>query len=464
MLHYLLKRLLLALPVLWLLATVVFLLSRLLPGSFASERILQESGGFYSKSSEESRQAAYREYLRKTGQDLPLFYFTVSASPEPDTLHLIYPETEQQLLKELSWRYGHWPAVATYYQHLKMFARVAPQAGDASYKEALETLLTQTAPEQIIASTTELVETASPGIAREAALALKIRAKQLLQHQQQARYLLPSIHWHGVENQYHQWLTSVLRGSLGTSFRSGRPVHEVLLEAISNTWWLLLTSIVLAFLVALELSILMVRRKGEKWRKAVLPWLFLLDSIPAFVLALLLLVLLASPSFLQLFPVYGMGYYTSNGGTWSQRLSQQVQYMALPTLCLLLVNIPYLTNQCYRAIAAAAGSDYARTARAKGLSEQQVIRRHVLRNALLPVITILSDALPALVAGTVVIETVFAIPGTGRLLVESVLARDYPIIVAIVLIVAVFKVLSHLLADLGYGLADPRIRYSRTAS
>jgi peptide/nickel transport system permease protein len=173
-----------------------------------------------------------------------------------------------------------------------------------------------------------------------------------------------------------------------------------------------------------------------------------------------LLVLLASPAFLQLFPVYGMGYYSPVSLTWFQAISQWLQFMALPMLCLVLANLPYLTNQFYHALAAVASQDYIRTARAKGLSEGAVIRKHMLRNALLPVITLLSDFLPALVAGAVIIETIFAIPGIGRLLIDSVLARDYPVIVGIVIIIAVFKLLAHLLSDMLYALADPRIRHT----
>lgn len=251
----------------------------------------------------------------------------------------------------------------------------------------------------------------------------------------------------------------MVKGNWGISLRDGRPVSHVLYEAIVNTWWLLLASMIIASLLAIELALLMVRRKGRKWRRITLPSLFLLDSVPVFVLAILLLVLLASPAFLQLFPVYGMGYHTASELSLSERFSQRLQYMALPMICLVLANLPYLTNQFYQALKTSYGQDYTRTAYAKGLSEPLVIRRHLLRNALLPVITLLSDFLPALVAGAVIIETIFAIPGVGRLLVDAVLARDYPVIVGIVVIIALFKLLSHLLADLLYHVADPRLRH-----
>lgn len=354
---YLLKRLLLAIPALWVLITVVFMLSRLLPGSFGAERILHSGGGYYSKSSETDRQAAYQEYIKKTGLDLPLFYYSVA----PVTQHT-------------------------------------------------------------------------------------------------ALFLLPRVSWHGGQNQYHQWLLRVLHGDLGQSYKSSRPVADVLLEAVENTWWLLLCSMLITFLLALELSIQMVKKKGSRLRRVLLPALFILDSIPPFVLALLLLVLLANPDFIQLFPVFGMGYYAPQELSLLQELAQWAFYMALPLLSLVLFNLPYLTTQIYNSISAAMQADFTRTARAKGLAEAAVIRRHAVRNSLLPVITIVSDFIPALVTGTLIVETVFAVPGIGRLLLDAVLSRDYPVLTGIVLVIAAFRIAAYLLSDLAYSWADPRLR------
>lgn len=350
---YLLKRLLLAVPALWALATTVFLLSRLLPGTLGSERILQNGGGYYSKGTAEDRQEAYQDYIKRTGQDLPQFYFSVTPSTEP---------------------------------------------------------------------------------------------------------LLPDFGWHGSRNQYHRWLLGVLRGDLGASYRSSQPVTGVMLEAVGNTLWLLVCSMLFTFVLALEFSILMAGRRGGRLRKVLLPFLFVIDSIPPFVLALLLLVLLANPGFLQLFPVFGMGYYIPQELSLWEELLQWAYFMALPMLSLVIFNLPYLTSQMYSSISSAMQTDYVRTARAKGLDEETVIRRHAVPNSLLPIITIVSDFIPALVTGTLIVETVFAVPGIGRLLIDAVLSRDYPVLTGIVLMIAVFRVVAYLLADLAYAWADPRTR------
>jgi peptide/nickel transport system permease protein len=457
MLQYLLKRIVLAIPALWLIATLIFLLSRLMPGAYGSQ-IVEIEGGFYSKGDAASRENTYRQFLRKTGQDLPLFYFSLSPQPEPDTLHLIYPASKRHFLKRLSWQYGDWPSVAAFYKSLRIVQQEMTASQKTQLSPYLQIMYQEPEPQQLSEAVAAMARVLPKQVLQKSQLPQHTAA--LLDGRSQYAYLLPSLHWHGTANQYHRWLTGLAKGEFGTSYRDSRKVTTILAEAVSNTWWLLVFSMIVATLLALELAVLMIRKKGRTWRKLILPSLFLLDSVPLFVLAMLLLVLLASPAFLQLFPVYGMGYYSAAELNWLQAGSQWLQFMALPLLCLILANLPYLTNQFYHALSATARQDYVRTARAKGLSESKVIRRHMLRNALLPVITLLSDFLPALVAGAVVIETIFAIPGIGRLLIDSVLARDYPVIMGIVVLVAIFKLLAHLLADLLYALADPRIRHA----
>ncbi|WP_299985536.1 ABC transporter permease [uncultured Pontibacter sp.] len=450
------RRLLLAIPTLWFIASAIFLLSKLMPGAFGSTSLGQQEAGYYSRSDVASREHNYRQFLEATGQDLPLFYFSITSAALPDTLHRVFPERDRTFLKKLSWQYGNPMAATRFFRSLKEFEKALSDTERLQVQQHIFSIYSHQEHAELRQALSGIAQQlpARSAITSE----LVVKGDTLMTDSSSYTYLLPSLQWHGSQNQYHRWIAGMLKGSLGTSLRDGRPVTIVLGEAVGNTWWLLLASIVVAALLALEMAILMIRRSGRIWRSTLLPSLFLLDSVPLFVLAMLLLVLLASPAFLQLFPVYGMGYYSAYDQNWLQQTGQWLQFMALPMICLVLANLPYLTNQFYQAMSGVAGQDYIRTARAKGLSEHRVIRRHMLRNALLPVITLLSDYLPALVAGAVIVETIFAIPGVGRLLIDTVLARDYPVIVGIVVIAAVFRLLSHLLSDLLYALVDPRIR------
>ncbi|WP_347158608.1 ABC transporter permease [Pontibacter chitinilyticus] len=457
MLYYLLKRLLFALPVLWLLATLVFILSKLLPGFYGAESILQEgSSSYYAKSSSQHRARVYQEYLHRTGQDLPLFYFSVTSSVDlPDSVIKSIPERERQWVQRLAWETGSWKDAVAYQRTWSLLR----QSADSNQSKSvvayfLQEGLTTDASNRIALATKLQKQMPTSTLA----LDLLRQTRELQPRSISLQYLLPSFHWHGLANQYQHWLTGILKGDFGSSLRDNAAVTSILLEACSTTFFILLVSMLLTVLLALELSIKLVQPSGMKWRKVLLPVLFVLDSIPAFVLALLLLVLFASPAFLQLFPVYGLGFVATDQN-WLAHMADVIPYMILPICCLSLAHLPYLVTQFYSALADAAGMEYTRTARAKGLPDARVIRKHVLRNALLPMITLLSDFLPGLVAGAVVVELIFAIPGMGRLLITSVQARDYPVIVAIVLVVAMLKVLSHVLADLCYAYADPRIRY-----
>jgi peptide/nickel transport system permease protein len=271
------------------------------------------------------------------------------------------------------------------------------------------------------------------------------------------RPFLPVVFWHGTDNQYHAWLGQLVQGDLGASYRDRQPVSTILGEAIGNTLLLLGLSLFVTFFISIELALALMAKGGRRWRAPVLSLLFILDSIPLFIIALLLLVFLAGTGYLSWFPLFGLGYAPPDTTVW-EALARRLYHLVLPGLCLVLSGMPYVTTTLYRVMQEVAGSAFIMTARAKGLSARVVLRRHVLRNAVLPLITLFTGFLPSLISGALVVEVIFAIPGTGRLLADSVLARDYPVVLGLVLVVATLKAASHLLADFLYFSADPRTR------
>ncbi|MGY2131472.1 ABC transporter permease [Hymenobacter sp. HD11105] len=260
--------------------------------------------------------------------------------------------------------------------------------------------------------------------------------------------------WHGSGNQYHQWLQKALRGDLGTSYRNGQAVTTVLGEALRFTLPLTATAALLAAGLAVAMALWLVRG-GPAF---LLNVLYGLDALPLFVVALGLLLLFANPDLLPLFPAYGLGQLSQENVPWITQLSTYLYYSTLPLASLVLVKLPSLVVQLHDALRHELGANYATTARAKGLSALQVTTRHALRNALLPVITLLTDLLPALVAGAVVVEVIFALPGMGRLLAESAASHDFPVLVGGVLLIALTRLIGLVVADALYFLADPRIR------
>ncbi|RZK24699.1 MAG: ABC transporter permease [Hymenobacter sp.] len=264
-------------------------------------------------------------------------------------------------------------------------------------------------------------------------------------------------HWHGTHNQYHHWFVGLLHGHLGFSFRDGQPVGPRLRAALAYTLPLTAAAALVATLSALGLGLALAsgpladRQLG--WRALLHSLLTGLQSLPVFTLALGLLFLFANPDLLNILPASSLpsDASTVSPGTYLVEL-------ALPLATLVLAVLPELTLPLAAALHHELRADYTTTARAKGLATRQLVRRHVLPNALLPLLTSLAGLLPTLLAGTVVVETVFSLPGTGRLLAEAAASHDYPVVVAGVLLVAAVRLLSLALADVLYTLADPRIR------
>jgi len=267
----------------------------------------------------------------------------------------------------------------------------------------------------------------------------------------------PQWQWHGTHNQYHQWVRQLLRGNLGRSYRDGQPVIALLATALTYTLPLTtlaaICSILLALWLATRLSVY------QQLRPHALRLLYALDALPLFVLALLLLLLFANPDMLAWFPAYGLGEASEVTDTsFFTRVGTLLYYLTLPLICLTLVNLPHLVVQLDAALQHERQAAYAATARAKGAPEKQVVRRHILRNALLPSLAQLTDLLPALVAGAVIVEVIFALPGVGRLLAEAAASHDYPVVLGGVLLTALVRLLAQFLTDGLYLVADPRIR------
>ncbi|WP_162910867.1 ABC transporter permease subunit [Hymenobacter oligotrophus] len=262
--------------------------------------------------------------------------------------------------------------------------------------------------------------------------------------------------WHGPRNQYHRWLTHLSRGHLGTSYRDGTAVEEHLGAALRVTLPLTGTALVLTALLALGAAMAAARKAPV--RRLLLPLVYLFDSLPLFVVGLLLLVLLASPDFWPLFPSYGL---ESGAAPWlGNPFLDRAYHLVLPVLSLVVVGFPAVFLPTAAALRQQWQQPYVTTALAKGTPAPRVWRRHVLPNALPVFVSRVTELLPEVVAGAVVVELVFALPGMGRLLVEAAASRDLPLLIGGVLLVAVARVLAWVLADAAQMVIDPRTRTS----
>lgn len=256
--------------------------------------------------------------------------------------------------------------------------------------------------------------------------------------------------------QYVGWAGNLLRGNFGYSVRNGQSVAALLRQRAGPTLMLSVTSFVLVVLIALGVGIYSAARPYSLVDYLSTALVFMGISIPSFFFGLLLIYLFSVR--LGWLPTSGFENYNADLQGWPL-LVDRVRHMVLPVCVLTLTGLAGILRHVRSSVGEALRQDYIRTARSKGLSEYLVLTKHALRNGLIPIITLLGLALPGFFAGSVITETIFAWPGMGRLLVDSVFARDYPVSMAINVITAALVILGSLLADILYGFADPRIRF-----
>ncbi|ABE41243.1 binding-protein-dependent transport systems inner membrane component [Rhodopseudomonas palustris BisB5] len=250
--------------------------------------------------------------------------------------------------------------------------------------------------------------------------------------------------------QFFSWVGKLLQGDLGVSLISQVPVLQMISQRIEPTLSIAISTIVLSIIVAVPLGVIAAWRHGTWIDRFVMGLSVIGFSVPVFVIGYMLIQIFAIE--LRWFPVQGFRPLARGFGPYFERL-------VLPTLTLSFIYIALIARMTRAAMLDVLGEDYVRTARAKGITETRVLLRHALRNAAVPVITVIGTGFALLISGVVVTESVFNLPGIGRLTVDAVLARDYPVIQGMILLTSGIYVAVNLLIDVAYTLLDPRIRY-----
>jgi len=259
--------------------------------------------------------------------------------------------------------------------------------------------------------------------------------------------------------QYLKWLRNMLMLDFGTSFASdNRPVIDKILERIPITLLINLLSMGLILSVAIPIGVMSAVKQDSLFDKGTTVFVFLGFAIPTFWLALLLMILFGVE--LNWLPISGFRSLNYSDLSFAGRILDIAKHLVLPVFVSAFGGLAGMSRYMRSNMLEVIRQDYITTARAKGLDERTVIFKHALRNALLPVITLLGLSVPGLIGGSVIFETIFAIPGMGQLFYQSVMMRDYPTIMGILVIGALLTLLGNLLADLLYSVADPRIRVS----
>jgi peptide/nickel transport system permease protein len=249
-----------------------------------------------------------------------------------------------------------------------------------------------------------------------------------------------------------RWLGNLLQGDLGTSYRQNRPVTEVIMDVFPNTLVLMIAGLTISLIVALLFGVMAALRQYSAFDNITSFFSYFGLAMPVFWFGLMLQILFAVK--LGWLPSAGM-HGANQDGLWDL-----ARHLVLPAFTIAIGSIAGWSRYVRSSTLEVLGQDYVRTARAKGLREQRILTGHVLKNSLIPFVTVVSIDIPLYLTGAVLTETVFSWPGMGRLFYDSLTVRDYPVLMGILILGAVLIVLGNLIADVLYGLLDPRIKYS----
>lgn len=256
--------------------------------------------------------------------------------------------------------------------------------------------------------------------------------------------------------QYLKWLGNIVQGDFGRSFSRQQPVFTVISEVLPNTLILAVCGLVGQFIIGILLGITSAVRQGTAVDKGLTISALFIYSMPEFWLGLMLIIIFSLK--LGILPASNLNEVGAESLGMAEFLLDRIKHLILPVIVLSLGSAAGLARYVRGSMLEVIRQDYIRTARAKGLDEQAVIFRHTLRNALLPVVTIVGGSLPVLIGGALFVETIFALPGMGRVGVEAVFARDYPLIIAVTFLSGTMIVIGNLVSDVLYAVVDPRIK------
>jgi peptide/nickel transport system permease protein len=482
MLRYILRRILLFIPTMIAISLVAFLISVNSPGD-PVDRLLNTTEGDQANLSIKSVEKIKRAKRHELGLDRPLFYVSLGTLADIDTLHTIPDRNAHDMLRRLSRRTGNPEGTMRYYLSVRELAlaleNFRPDTTSLSElsSEAASALVTRSvyivnnllheSSEVGIRSrfdTLDMIYNTNAFFAPIAPSLVKVEKdySQLTDDQHAWRTYIPTLHWYGLNNQYHAWISKVVKGDFGVSYRDQQPVMTRIGQKF---WWsfsLTFLSVLLAYLVSIPIGVTAAYKRDKAFDRFTTFLLFVLYSMPTFFVGTMLLILFANPDFFNWLPEGGVQNPLVFDESWPffRKLAHWAPYLILPLVTYTYSSFAFISRQVRTGVVEALQQDYIRTARAKGVPEKRILWKHAFRNALLPVITIFSNVLPAVIAGSVIIETIFSIPGMGLEIYESILNYDYPMIVAVFSIFGFLTLVGYLLSDILYAVADPRIKFT----
>lgn len=469
------RKLLYLLPSVFLLSFLAFLLIHLCPGD-PVERMLQSPGNEDEASASSIIHENEKVYwTHRLGLDLPLFYFSIHSLAEPDTIYKIRSLKERKALIALLRENGNTSEIMDYYvlwqNSLHYQNNNTIQQSESSRR--IQTRLSSLFMLQSIEAQGKFLENLRTEADTDSTLSSSIsglidKLKFAESHAIPSRKWIPVLNFH-TKNQFHSFLFGdangnhgIIRGDFGISYRTKQPVAALIGSRIG--WTLFYPHICTSEFCDKHSGCIEIGfSSGEKFRQKFFDVFTILYSLPGFWLATILMMLFCNPDVFNWLPASGVKPISgfSSESNFIQRVVLTLPYLILPTICYTYSSFAFVTRSIRANAIEVMEQDYIRTARAKGLDEKHILWKHVFRNCLLPIITMFSNVFPYAISGSVILETVFTLPGMGLTIYQSVDSLDYPVILAVFTITGMITILGFFLTDIVYARVDPRIHLEK---
>ena len=458
-----------AVILLYIVSIIAFWLSKQVPGDEVMDYISIDDRGYNTSYSPAQYRRSYQRVAHQRGLDLPEFYFTVSPGFIHDSIHLILPYEDRDNVKQWAYQSKNGKVAFILYNkiHSGLFTHCDPPKSTAIDQQLCLFYNQSLALDDVNAIySTALILQDSLSIANDLPGESNDRLNQVIQSCERLKnssasiaefQWIPNISWNGSQNQYHQWMTGLLHQKPLTSLIDGRNAWKKIYDALK--WTILLNgfAFLLSILSGVAIGIWSGTHDGMPLEKVINWILFALFALPSFWLGTLFIYFFASGEWLSIFPAGGLGPYQS-AGNFFERCGILLSHLFLPVTCLALGSLAYVSRQMKQSVRHEFSQPYIALQRTQGISEKTIVNKHIIRNAIFPVITMIGGAFPALLSGSLIIEVIFSIPGMGRLMYTSLLSRDWPVAFPILMLGAVITILSYMLTDIIYKWADPRVK------
>ena len=455
----LLRKILYVIVLLSLVSLISFWLSKQIPGDDVMDYLSIDDGGYNTAVTPDQFRKNYQRVANLRGLDLPEFYFSIFPRSVPDSIQYILPLDDRKIVKEWVHVAGNGQAAMDLYAHLRQGLSKYCDVNQKLCQFYNHALATQEV-EKIHDATLSLIEDI------QSDTSINIESKYELEHISRlssdvqvhfSNNILPVFYWHGTQNQYHQWMKGLLLQKPLTSLVDGRNAWSKIYDALK--WTLVLNGF--AFIFSIVFGVLIgiwsATHDGKKTEKIVNWFLFALFALPSFWLGTLFIYFFASGEWLTILPSGGLGpYHTAD--SFAEQWSIIGTHLLLPVACLTVGALAYISRQMKQSVIHEYDQPYVAMLRAQGVSERTILRKHIIGNALFPIITLMGGAIPALLSGSLIIEVIFSIPGMGRLMYNSLMSRDWPVAFPILMFGAIITILSYIITDIVYKWADPRVK------